>query len=45
MAGVYKIFFDMMQHGHWSFQEIHALPISLRNWFYDKLVEHLKPKE
>lgn len=42
---VYEIIFILIQHGRWNFRDIYCLPIALRNWFYNKLVDHLKPKE
>jgi len=29
----------MKQFGNWSFFEIYCLPVQLREWFYNKLVE------
>ena len=28
--------------GNWSFLELYNLPIGLRTWFYEKLVEYKK---
>ncbi len=32
----------MKQKGNWSFFELYALPIKLRNWFFEKLVNYFK---
>jgi hypothetical protein len=32
----------MKYYGGWSLFELYNLPIGLRNWFFDKLVEHIK---
>jgi hypothetical protein len=34
----------MKYHGGWSFFELYNLPITIRNWYYDRLVEQ-KQKE
>ena len=34
----------MKYHGGWSFLEAYNLPVGLRNWFFDRLVEE-KEKE
>lgn len=41
MTKVYQMFFDLMQVGNWSFQNIYIIPISLRNWFYQKLSDYV----
>ena len=35
---VYTKFFQMKMYGNWSFFEVYSLPVQLRNWFYDQLV-------
>lgn len=44
---VYEKIFYMKTYMGWSFQEIYMLPVSLRNWFFDKWreVNIKKPKE
>jgi hypothetical protein len=42
---VYEVLFVLMQHGNWNFRDAYCLPVALRTWFYEKLVEFLKPKE
>jgi hypothetical protein len=32
----------MKYYGGWSFIEIYNLPVGLRNWFCEKLIEQLK---
>lgn len=32
----------MKYYGGWSIFELYNLPIGLRNWFFDKLSEHIK---
>jgi hypothetical protein len=29
----------MKQHGNWSFFEAYNLPVQLRNWFYQQLLD------
>ena len=42
MHDVYEQFFYMKMFGNWSFLELYNLPIGLRTWFYEKLVEYKK---
>jgi hypothetical protein len=42
MESVYEHFFYLKLHGGWSFIEAYNLPVGLRNWFLNKLVEHIK---
>ena len=32
----------MKYHGGWSFTELYSLPVGLRNWFAEKLIEQKK---
>ena len=32
----------MKYHGGWSFTELYNLPVGLRSWFAEKLIEQLK---
>jgi len=32
----------MIQLGNWRFFEVHAIPVTLRNWFFDKLLEYMQ---
>ena len=43
-VGVYEEFFNLKYYGGWSFFEAYNLPIVLRRWFLNKLVEQ-KEKE
>ena len=42
MQNIYEQFFFMKMFGNWSFIELYNLPIGLRSWFFDKLVEYKK---
>ena len=42
MEGVYEHFFFLKHYGGWSFVEAYNLPIGLREWFVDRLVQHLE---
>tara|TARA_R100001015_G_C4623538_1_gene181378 strand:- start:954 stop:1157 length:204 start_codon:yes stop_codon:yes gene_type:complete len=39
---VYEEFFLMKYHGGWSFIEAYNLPIVIRRWFLNRLVEEIK---
>lgn len=39
IQSVYEQIFQMKYHGGWSFFELYNLPITIRNWFYNRLVE------
>tara|TARA_B100000212_G_C27034331_1_gene388712 strand:+ start:442 stop:549 length:108 start_codon:yes stop_codon:yes gene_type:complete len=34
-----------MKEGNFSFTEAYNLPIGLRKWFVDRLIDYLNPKE
>ena len=42
MQSVYDQFFYLKYYGGWSFFEAYNLPIGLRQWFLNRLVEHKK---
>lgn len=42
MEGVYEHFFFLKHYGGWSFVEAYNLPIGLREWFVDRLAQHLE---
>lgn len=42
MNSVYERIFYMIQTGNWRFFEAHAIPVTLRNWFFDKLIEYFE---
>ena len=33
---------QMKYYGNWSFVEVYSLPVGLRNWYYEQLVEKKK---
>jgi len=39
---MYEQFFFLKYQGGWSFTEAYSLPIKLRNWFTERLVEQLE---
>ncbi len=41
---VYEQFFYMKYYGGWSLFELYSLPLGLRNWYFQMLVEQ-KDKE
>lgn len=40
--GVYEELHILMYHGTWSFTEAYSLPVGLRKWFLQRLVEQKK---
>jgi len=42
MENVYEQFFFLKHYGSWSFVEAYNLPIGLRGWFVDKLMDHME---
>ena len=42
MENVYEQFFFLKHFGGWSFTEAYNLPIGLRDWFVNRLMDHLK---
>tara|TARA_R100001129_G_scaffold69225_1_gene47310 strand:- start:104 stop:265 length:162 start_codon:yes stop_codon:yes gene_type:complete len=45
MQYVYEQFFYLKMHGGWSFIEAYNLPIKLRDWFVNRLVQHFEEQE
>lgn len=45
MNSVYEQIYYMKTYMSWSFEEIYMLPITLRNWFYDKWLEDNTKKD
>lgn len=39
---VYDMVFFMKHKGNWNFFEIYALPIKLRNWFFNRLIKYFE---
>jgi len=42
MENVYEQFFFLKYSGGWSFSEAYNLPVGLRTWFVDRLVQQLE---
>jgi hypothetical protein len=42
MENIYEQFFFLKHFGGWSFTEAYNLPIGLRDWFVNRLMEHMK---
>ena len=42
MADVYEQFFFLKYKGGWSFTEAYNLPVGLRKWFVERLVQQLE---
>ncbi len=42
MENVYEQFFALKYHGGWSFIEAYNLPVALRVWFLNKLIEQIE---
>jgi len=45
MKGIYDVFFSMKMHGGWSFIEAYNLPVGLRGYFFQKLVDHYEKEK
>tara|TARA_R110002020_G_scaffold179938_8_gene373724 strand:+ start:1342 stop:1503 length:162 start_codon:yes stop_codon:yes gene_type:complete len=39
---MYEEFFNLKHYGGWSFTEIYSLPIALRRWFLQRLIDEYK---
>ena len=42
MENVYEQFFFLKYHGGWSFTEAYNLPVGLRGWFVNRLVQQIE---
>ena len=42
VKSIYEQFFYMKYYGGWSLFELYALPIGLRNWYFELLANHKK---
>ena len=42
---VYEQFFILKHHGGWSLFELYNLPVGLRNWFFDRMVEEFEKEK
>ncbi|MAH46419.1 hypothetical protein CMI37_11345 [Candidatus Pacearchaeota archaeon] len=45
MEGVYEHFFFLKYAGGWSFSEAYNLPVGLRMWFVERLVQQLQDEK
>ena len=45
MENVYEHFFFLKHFGGWSFVEAYNLPIGLRDWFVNRLAEHMEAEQ
>ena len=44
METVYKLFFFIKTYSNWTFLELYNLPVALRKWFTDQIID-LKKRE
>lgn len=42
MENIYEQFFFLKYHGGWSFTEAYNLPVGLRTWFVNRLVQQIE---
>ena len=42
IKSVYEEFFFLKYRGNWNFTEAYNLPITIRKWFVDRLIQQLK---
>jgi len=45
MKSIYEQIFQMKYYGGWSFLEAYNLPIGLRNWFFERLIQQKETEE
>jgi len=45
MESVYEQFFFLKYSGGWSFSEAYNLPVGLRTWFVDRLMQQLEAEK
>ena len=45
MENVYEQFFFLKYSGGWSFSEAYNLPVGLRKWFVERLVQQLETEK
>jgi hypothetical protein len=45
MENVYEQFFFLKYSGGWSFSEAYNLPVGLRKWFVERLVQQLEAEQ
>jgi len=39
---VYEQFFVLKHHGGWSLYELYNLPVGLRNWFFERMIQEFE---
>ena len=39
---IYEQFFILKHHGGWSLYELYNLPVGLRNWFFDRMIQEFE---
>ncbi len=42
---VYEQFFILKHHGGWSLFELYNLPVGLRNWFFQRLLDEYEKEK
>jgi len=45
MENVYEQFFFLKYSGGWSFSEAYKLPVGLRKWFVERLIQQLEAEQ
>jgi len=45
MENIYEQFFFLKYSGGWSFSEAYNLPVGLRRWFVERLVQQLEAEK
>ena len=45
MENVYEQFFLLKHHGGWSLFELYNLPIGLRKWFLERMVQEFEKEK
>ena len=39
---IYEQFFILKHHGGWSLYELYNLPVGLRNWFFNRMIQEFE---
>jgi|TARA_B100001093_G_C26798165_1_gene1002142 hypothetical protein len=39
---MYEQFFVLKHHGGWSLYELYNLPVGLRNWFFERMIQEFE---
>ena len=45
IKNVYEQFFFLKYHGGWSFTEAYSLPVGLRKWFVERLLQQIEQEQ